>query len=261
MAKTYIGAANVAKSAKKIYIGVDGVARKVKSAYMGVNGVARLAYMAKKLEDYTWQEIKQISQSGTAQNFFALHDTKNITLTTGEVITVEIVDFNHDVDQNGKLIGITFIMTDLLATKYYMNSGYTNTTGWSGCNFRNTSIPAILATFPADLRGVITAAKKSTSAGAKSATIVATIDNIWIPSEFEMFGSTTYTYPGEGTHYAAFNSNTSRRKQTTMDMNYQTRSPYKADNLKWCYINTMGTAGTRACDSTSTAFYALGFCI
>jgi hypothetical protein len=68
---------------------------------------------------------------------WSLRDKKQFELSTGEAITVEIGDFNHDdkADESGKA-GITLIMTHALNEKTYMMGGYTNNGGYLNSNAR-----------------------------------------------------------------------------------------------------------------------------
>ena len=49
------------------------------------------------LEDCTWKQIKDISDAGEASNYFNIGDEISITLSTDEVLTLQIYDFDHDV--------------------------------------------------------------------------------------------------------------------------------------------------------------------
>ena len=87
-------------------------------------------------------------------------DTTSITLTTGEVIEVRIIGFNHDdkSDGSGKA-GITLQMTHCLATAYPMHSA-AKYTWWQYCTMFTSTLPTIKNTFPSDWKSIIKTVNK-----------------------------------------------------------------------------------------------------
>ena len=117
----------------------------------------------KTLEEYSWAEISEISQSGEAANKFSIGDKKKIVLK-GTIDNVDvnwnfyvfILDFNHDLSSaNGTKDGITFgtfklvaddetdgtLVSFLLNNQHFlMNGADTNSGGWKNCDMRYDSL-------------------------------------------------------------------------------------------------------------------------
>lgn len=55
------------------------------------------------LDSMSWSEISQIARAGRAPMLFNIGDEKTITLSTGEKITLVILDFWHDYYYNAKV--------------------------------------------------------------------------------------------------------------------------------------------------------------
>lgn len=111
------------------------------------------------LDSYSWEEIKEISQSGEASKYFSVGDTKKVQLKPqdsnnnnmideGEAYqTVRIIGFDQDYDKSMNRIGITFEFADKISD----GSGYALATYWNdfegenkeftkGLNYINSSV-------------------------------------------------------------------------------------------------------------------------
>lgn len=102
------------------------------------------------LEDATWEQLSEISAKGTAENFFAVGDTKTIHVegTIGGTAVnndykVFILGFNHNAELEGEGITFgTFKTTDgkdiciIGTTPFKINTSSTNTGGWQACDMR-----------------------------------------------------------------------------------------------------------------------------
>lgn len=167
----------------------------------------------------SWGTIKAIAEAGLAPMVWSIGDEKNITLSTGEQITMVILGFNHDdlADGSGKA-GITLGMKNALTTNYMMNassktydgqSGY-NAGGWLNCEMRNNTMPMLLGYLPQEVRDVIKTVKKKTSKGCTSSVLLETEDKLFLFSQEEVMGTHKYTtqyqnsFPGEGVQYEYF---------------------------------------------------------
>jgi|GEM_PF-2873368 len=153
------------------------------------------------LENDSWDTIAAISHSianglikdndSSHQNPYSIGDTKTITLTNGEQITLEIWGFNHDdkSDGSGKA-GITFGMRDLMNVPLRrINPTNTNATGWASSEMRTHTLPNIIfPLLPADLQNVVKSVAKETTAGNESLDIVKTSDVLFLFSEREIRG-------------------------------------------------------------------------
>lgn len=112
------------------------------------------------LKDFSWEEIAGLSESGLAKTIFKIHDTKEIKLTTGENVEVEIVGFEHDnlADSPSEFAGITFGMKKCLAKEYRLHSTdkFSSVVEWDNVEMRTTTIRnAFYDVLPDDVRSVI----------------------------------------------------------------------------------------------------------
>lgn len=213
------------------------------------------------LNSMSWADINTICQAGKAAEYWSVGDTKNVTLTTGEEITVRIEDFNHDALASGGKAPVTFGMVDCLNTTRNMNSSNTNSGGW-GSSARRSYMSTLLDQFPSDLKGVIKSVTKTTSAGNNSSSLTTTNDKLWLFSytEVNFDANTSYSPGGEGTAYPLFVSNTSRVKKVNGSAGcWWLRSPCAAYTVAFCFVNGYGTAAhSRA---SSRYGVAVGFCL
>ena len=184
------------KSAARMYIQTD-------SDLLQFDGkILTSATPSTTLANNTWDTISYYSQKGTASTYWSVGDTKDVTLSTGEVITLVILGFDHD-----EGAGITFGMKDCLNTTYPMNSTNTNVGGWTSSVMRTSTMQTLYDLLPSELKSVIVPVPKLTSAGNKSTTIETTYDKLFLLSEVEVWGNTNYSVSGEGTQYAYFANN------------------------------------------------------
>ena len=150
----------------------------------------------------SWETISAACKDGSYKTVYQVGDTKDITLSTGETITVAIMGFDHDdlSDGSGKA-PITLGMTELLATKYPMNSTDTNAGGWDESEMRTSTMATLLTQLPSDLQAVIETVNKKATAGGKSTSITTSSDKLWLLAEVEVDGTTEAGYVDEGEQY------------------------------------------------------------
>lgn len=230
-----------------------------------------LGYDLKPLDDLPWSLIVSLSESGMAGKLFNLHDTKEVELTTGEKIEVEIVGFNHDIlaSDETKMAGITFCMKDCMAQTYRMNQTNTNVGGWKESEMRTVHVREhFYDVLPDDLKEGIKQVNKKTSTGNKGTTVETTADDVWLFSLLEMgVKSLGAPYSQEGNAYPAFNSEASRVKHkgkggTTIY--YWLRSAYAGNTTYFKQVSSSGnaSAGSYNGSANSTSYgMAVGFCI
>ena len=211
------------------------------------------------LETAGWDVIDSISKSGNAASIWSVGDKKTINID-GTDYQFQIIGFNHDTKTAGGTAGITFQMVDCMNATAQMNSSNTNNGGWTSCAMRTSVLNSIFSSLPADLQKAIKAVNKLTSAGNQSATINTTSDKLFLLSEVEIFGSTTYSKSGEGSQYAYYKAGNSKVKKVNGSAsNWWERSPSGGDSTDFCSVSSNGNATTDyASDSYGVAF---GFCI
>ena len=239
------------------------------------------AYYEGKL---TLDQIKDVWTEGDVRNvdISAINTTgtyNNNTWSVGEshraqTIQMEILDFDHDtlttpigsitkalitVDMKGCLRDAT--VTDTTgssnAERGYMNSTNDNTTGWTNCARRKWCNGGFYQALPEYFRTLVKPVNKLTSAGDQSSTINTDSDYVFLLSEIEIFGTTTYSYSGEGTQYSWYGKNsTNRYKMPGWSSSYPLsgywweRSPYSSYSDTFCDVNRGGSASSGSASST-----------
>lgn len=213
------------------------------------------------LNSMSWTDINTVCQAGKASEYWSAGDTKNITLSTGETITVRIEDFNHDTLEGGGKAPVTFGMVDCLKETRAMNGSNTNNGGWGSSKMREF-MSTLLGQFPDDLQSVIKTVTKTTSAGNKSTSLTTTSDKLWLFSytEVNFSSNTSYSPGGEGVKYPLFIDNSSRVKKVNGSANWWwLRSPYAGNAAYFCLVYRGGTASSSNAGTNDGV--AVGFCI
>lgn len=138
----------------------------------------------------------------------------------------------------------------------YMNSSNTNSGGWEDCARRTWCNNVYKKCLPTYIQNMIKQVKKLTSVGGQGSTIKTSNDYAFLPSEIEIFGSTTYSFSGEGTQYQYFkNATANRYKKPRYSSDYVsgyywTRSPHSGDSYSFCIVNRVGSTGTISASGT-----------
>lgn len=208
--------------------------------------------------DNEWSEIIAACQSGDVPDSWVVGNYKNMTIN-GKAYRIDIIGKNHDTYASGGTAPLTFQMHDCYDETKQMNSSNTNSGGWTNCAMRSTHLPAILNLMPAEVKAAIRDVQKKSSAGNQSSSIQTTNDKLFLLSEIEIFGSTTYSFAGEGKQYDYYKAGNSKVKNLSGSASYWwERSPHSSNSTSFCGVNGNGTAGAGgASASTGVAF---GFC-
>ena len=217
--------------------------QEVKSIYFNTHLIWKALWPAAgtPLRDWTWEEIINLCNSGKdVRQYFSIGDTRNLVLTTGEVVPVAIGDFYHNtITGTTNTAAIAFTFVNCLNTQYGMNIGIANEGGWNGSNMRKTHMPNILATFPAELtaNNAIKYVDVVASAGSASTTLITSSDRLRLHSVTELGGSEQYAAI-EGTVYPYYNSLSDIRKSANGSLvDYWTRTPC-TDNVFHFYYQS-----------------------
>lgn len=177
----------------------------------------------------------------------------------GTEYMIDIIGKNHDTYASGGKAPLTFQLHDCYADRKAMNSSNTNSSGWENCAMRSTHLPAILALMPTEVQSGIREVNKPTSEGSKSSTINTTADKLFLLSEVEIFGSTSYSVSGEGTQYAYYKAGNSKVKNVSGSANsWWERSPHASAIAQFCLVYSNGDA--RNSSASSSLGVAFGFC-
>lgn len=160
--------------------------------------------------DCDWATISAISESGKASSAFKVGDEKEVTLTTGEKITMVILGFDHDNLTGGGKAGITLGTKNCLATAYVMNDDYTNAGGWKQSKMRTSTMEMIYGYLPDEVKAVIKSVDKVTALYESSGALDTTSDKLFLFSQREVMGNNMYSttsqnsFPNEGEQYEYF---------------------------------------------------------
>lgn len=205
---------------------------------------------------------------GASHYKISVGDSINIAIN-GTSYAFKIMGFNHDTlttstaygsaTATGKA-GMTLQMADCLAGKAQMNSSNTNSGGWENCAMRKSNMATYLSQLTSAWQNAIKQVNKLSSAGSQSTTIKTTADKLFLLSEVEIFGSTSYSASGEGTQYAYYKAGNSKVKNVSGSAyNWWERSPCASDTASFCIVYSLGDAYL---NSASNSYgVAFGFCV
>ena len=230
-----------------------------------------------ELNDTSWATIKQVSDAGKGQNYWAIGDCKEVTLngkvSDGLTLSdysawVYIIGFNHNAEREGNGIAFQgFKVTDkgtdvCLADSGYnsskssgtwfnMNNSTTNSGGWQESLMRKIVMPLIKAAFPADLRAVIKSSTIFTTQGSGDGACTATEDEVFLLAQYEVDGTHNAAstqepnYLKQYAYYSAGNSKVKYKHNDTSTAAYWLeRSPASGRSNSFCGVKTAGSAGT-----------------
>ena len=213
----------------------------------------------KNFADNTWEQIIAVCQKKIVPPTWKVGDQKAMTIG-GTDYLIDIIGINHDDDADGSgKAPFTFQLHDCYGETKKMNSSNTNSGGWTSCAMRSTHLPTILALMPTGVQNGIREVNKLTSAGNKSSTINTTADKLFLLSEVEIFGSTTYSAAGEGTQYDYYKAGNSKvKKRNGSAAIWWGRSPTASYSTNFCLVDGKGNASM---NNASRAYgVAFGFC-
>lgn len=215
-------------------------------------------------------------------DYWSVGDTRSVSLSdmsaTGvgeshraQTVQFVIGDFEHDdlaTPINGHTkAAITLLQKDCLmdatsasnvnngsvdTEKGYMNSSNTNVGGWKNCARRTWCNNVFFAALPSAWQSMVKTVNKKVSVGNNSSTIETVQDNIFLAAEIEIFGSTTYSFAGEGTQYQYYkNATANRYKMPKYNSSYVSniyweRSPYSGNTTYFCRVHGDGSASANA---------------
>lgn len=252
-----VGINGAKRDISDIKVGASGAVRAVSEAYIGVAGATKKVWPSfpvpgKALDNYTWDEISQISSANLGESYFSVGDRKQITLngrigqlTLSNYSTYAfIIGFNHNSSREGSgrihfQLAKTAISggTDICFTDgsynspgssaaFRMNTSNTNSGGWKDSYMRNnicgtsktSTSGRIMGAIPADLRNALKSVTKytnNTGNSSSSGAVTATTDYFFLLAEYEVFGNITYSNTYEANYqqqYAYYSAGNSKVK-------------------------------------------------
>ena len=199
-------------------------------------------FLKANFADNTWDQIIEACHSGTVPDTWVVGNSKTMTID-GTSYQFDIVGKGHDTYTEGGTAPITLGLHDCYGTAYPMNSSQTNSTGWDGSKMRTETLAAILAKMPENIRNGIRAVNKLTATSGSSSTIKTASDKLFVFSEMEVYGSTTYSYAGEGKQYDYYKAGNSKvKKLDSSAARWWLRSPLAYGSSTFCAVDTDGSA-------------------
>ena len=125
---------------------------------------------------------------------------------------------------------------------------------------RKSNMATYLSQLTSAWQNAIKQVNKLSSAGSQSTTIKTTADKLFLLSEVEIFGSTSYSVSGEGTQYAYYKAGNSKVKNVSGSANsWWERSPYASGAASFCLVGSSGGAGYYG--ASGSRGVAFGFCV
>ena len=217
-----------------------------------------VSFLKDNFADNDWSAIIAACHSGGVPSTWVVGNSKTMTIN-GASYQVDIIGKNHDTYASGGKAPLTFQLHDCYGETKNMNSSNTNNGGWTSCAMRSTHLPAILALMPTEVQNGIREVSKKASVGGASSTIETVSDKLFLLSEVEIFGSTSYSAAGEGTQYDYYKAGNSRVKNYNGSAAvWWERSPCASFSAYFCVVNSDGDAYL---NGASYAYgVAFGFC-
>lgn len=234
------------------------------SKTINIDAIAVFYLVMSDLGSLSWSQVAAISKMGLASTLFHIGDKKTLTVN-GVSYTAVIIGFDHDTPVDTATYGrdkagITWQLENCMATTYPMNSSNTNRGGWKSCVMRTSTMATLLNQLASDLKNSIVKVKKLSSAGNQSTSINTTEDSLFLLSEVEIFGSTSYAKAGEGSQYEYYQSGNSRVKTVNGSASHWwERSPYGSASANFCNVYGNGNADNN--NASYSYGVAFGFCI
>lgn len=216
----------------------------------GVTKTASLSVIVIQVGNFatsTWAEIKAAVQAGIGgldlSEYWAVGDTKSVTLTTNEVIELQIAGFNHDTYSDGVTAPVTLVMKDCLNTTAPMNSDNISAGGYPASAMKTWVENNIYNKLPSDLKAIVAPVKKKCYTTYSDASSLSEANyDVWLLAEAEVFDSANNTVGnGEGTKYPIFTDNASRVKKVNGSVNiWWLRSTYANSLNYFVYVYSDG---------------------
>lgn len=233
------------------------------------------------LNNNSWTLISIIANTGKAGDYWSVGDAKEITLngtagaTTYDNVNLwaQIIGINHNPDYEGtesihfqigttaQTGGTSVALVDakysnsIYSNDYFtMNNNRTNEGGWASSGMRTKMLSALKEVLPANLTSVIKTIPKYTDnvgdgSGHTESNVSATEDDLFLLSEFEVFGSQTYAnsyeknFQKQYAYYSAGNSKIRyKHSATSSSVWWWFRSPCCGSSSSFCIVNSSGSA-------------------
>ena len=225
-------------------------------------------YVPANLDDAPWSLIQQLIASGDFGTYYAIGDTKTFVINN-KTYTAEVVAINDgtgDAAQWYPANTVDFICKELYETAYRYNATNTNAGGFPSSEVKTTLNSIIYPLLPSDLKSVITAKSHSYQAGSRgssswSSSMVTSTDNLWLPTYYEIAGTTGTYVAGETSSNNKAYTLASKIKSLngeTSAIPWWVGSPYTNDSGAFWLVSRDGSLGNDATSAWAT--YGIPLC-
>lgn len=206
------------------------------------NCSVQVIFLSNNFEENDWTDIIDACQTRQVPSSWVVGNHKNMTIN-GAVYRIDIIGKDHDTYATGGKAPLTFQMHDCYNIAKQMNSTDSNVGGWKSCAMRVTHLPSILNLMPAEVRTSIREVQKKTSAGNVSSSIQTTNDKLFLLSEIEVYGTTSWSFAGEGTQYDYYRAGNSVLKNMNgATVHWWERSAHNSRSDRFCVVARSGYA-------------------
>lgn len=219
----------------KIVTWADGtdaeIAAMLEAHYAGLIDVTAIWNVGdERVVSLSAMEATGVGESHVAQNVkMVLMNVGGKTLTGGGTCAF-IVGQKHSLNEIG-----------------YMNSSNTNSGGWDSSARRAWCNSVYKNALPSTLVGIFKQHQNITANGSSSSTTTSN-DYFALPSEKEVFGSTTYansTAESSNTQFKYYETSSNRIKNVNGSADsWWERSPRDGDSNRFCYVSSSGDANS-----------------
>ena len=160
----------------------------------------------KDIGAYSWQELIQMANDPDVELSaleYLIGQSRNISITGYGTFAFQLIGIGHDTPTSGSQNLLTFQSADIVCN-HNMNSSNTTSGGWANCAMRTFLNGDLLTKLPQYVQDVIVEVRKPYCATANGATQYVN-DKLFIASEKEIFG--TSSYGNDGTQYEYWSIN------------------------------------------------------
>ena len=125
-----------------------------------------------------------------------------------------------------------------------MNTSNTNVGGWSSSNMRTTKMASLYNNLEAGFKSLIKQVTNISGAGNQSNTTQTTNDYLWLFSEMEVQGATSYAGSAEAAKckQMQYFKTADNKKKTGSSTSWWLRSPLVSNATYFCFVNIDGSA-------------------
>lgn len=297
-----VGVNGAVRDISDLKVGVSGAVHAASELWAGLNGATKKIWptISPVLDENTWDQISEASSSGVASQIWKVGDCKEIVLngTMSNLIFNNyhtyafIIGFDHNAELEGEhRIHFQLAKTALSGGKdiclvngynddsdFYMNTSSTNAGGWEDSYMRNNILGTsktsysgrFIGVLPSALRNVLKSVTKYTdntgNGSTSSGAVTATTDYAFLLSEYEVFGSCTYSNTNEASrqqqyaYYAAGNSKIKYNHSSTGSaIAWWLRSPYRSNSSNFVDVRSNGSVSGNI--ASFSLGFAPGFCV